>query len=526
MPRRRLRRDRSVDAEGATPVIPGFSNLTRIGVGGFSVVYRALQETLGREVALKVLAVDLSDPRASERFRRECRAAGALSHHPNIVTVHDAGVAAQGRPWLSMELCEEGSLADRMRLRGPLPPDEVVLVGHRLAEALDAAHQAGVLHRDVKPENVLVTRSGEPALADFGIAVVAEHRPAAFTQAFSICHAAPEVLEGADPSPAADVYGLGSTLWTLLAGRPPFQEQPGEGMLPFLRRVSSDPVAPLGRPDIPAPLEDALLAALAKHPGSRPPSATAFAAMLRDVHPGGGPTKAGDADRQLVHGFLPPAAPPTAQRPAPAPPAPAHSDPAPPPPPHAPRPDAPPTHAPPTILRRRPETPLGAGPEEGEPRRWPAWQITAVAAALSCVLLGAGTAGLATWGPKPPTKTTTTAAPASGPPPPASSAPPAPPATGPELPPPTNLRATVSSPSTVDLRWEAAATGQAAYTVTTRPAVGEDPRPVPVGQTSFTVGGLSTATTGYCFVVSAVYLLRDRSTRTASSAAACTVPTG
>jgi len=484
MPGRLFRRRRSAappdPAGSGPPFVPGFSDLTRIGVGGFSVVYRARQDALGREVALKVLDVDLSDPRASERFRRECEAVGPLSDHPNIVTVHGAGVAPDGRPWLAMELCEQGSLADRIRIRGVLAPDEVLRVGIKVAGALDAAHRAGVLHRDVKPENFLVTKSGEPALADFGIAVIADHRDAAITEAFSISHAAPEVLEGGRPTPAADVYGLGSALWTLLVGHPPFEEQPGEGLLPFLRRVTTEPVPPTGRGDVPAGMEEILHAALSKDPAGRPQSAIGFASMLRDV--------------QLSLGLSETPAAPWRWNPGAA---------------------APIGDASATVVKPRPDDPAGtpAPAPTGRRRVW-----VAVASVAAVVILAAAVA-MARNGMRqdPAPRPSTTAPVLTTAPAPTTTAPAT---TGAALPPPTGLQAKVSSPSTVDLRWTAPTAGRRPYVVTTQPSGATVT--VTADRTTATISGLSTATTRYCFVVGAVYVLRDGTSRFALSDTACT----
>ena len=134
--------------------VEGYADLVELGRGGYAIVYRARQLAVGRTVALKVLSrIDLDD-RAFERFDAECRSMGALSWHPNIVTVYDAGRTPGGVPYLAMELLDAGSVAERLHRRGPLPWDEVANLGVQVADALAAAHDVGVLHRDVKPENI------------------------------------------------------------------------------------------------------------------------------------------------------------------------------------------------------------------------------------------------------------------------------------------------------------------------------------------------------------------------------------
>src|SRR5690242_16726207 len=150
----------------------GYEIIETLGQGGFGTVYRARQLSVGREVALKIDSRVLGSDRDKRRFMREVTAAGRLSGHPHVVAVYDAGVLADGRPYMVLELCPNGSLSDRLRDRGPFPAAEVRDIGVNIADALTSAHAAGVLHRDVKPANILVNRYGGVALADFGLAVI------------------------------------------------------------------------------------------------------------------------------------------------------------------------------------------------------------------------------------------------------------------------------------------------------------------------------------------------------------------
>ena len=194
----------------------GFSEPKEIGRGGFGVVYRCTQRSLDRIVAVKVLTADL-DTENLGRFMREQRAMGRLSGHPNIVNVLEIGATASGRPFIVMQYHPHGTLDLLIRKHGLVNPTSTLRIGIKMAGALETAHRADILHRDVKPANILFTEYGEPELTDFGIARMAgafETRAGliAGTPAFT----APEVLSGAEPTVASDVYGLGATLFCAL----------------------------------------------------------------------------------------------------------------------------------------------------------------------------------------------------------------------------------------------------------------------------------------------------------------------
>lgn len=155
---------------GSVEEIDGYRDLVQVGSGGFGVVYRARQEHLDREVAVKILAVPTIDDTALTRFMRECQLTSRLTGHPNVVTVLDTGTTRTGRPYIATEYFEHGSLKQRLDRDGPMPLKDVLRIGIKIAGALAAAHDAGILHRDIKPENILISGYGEPALADFGVA--------------------------------------------------------------------------------------------------------------------------------------------------------------------------------------------------------------------------------------------------------------------------------------------------------------------------------------------------------------------
>ena len=272
----------------AAPVVleqvPGYRDLHRIGQGGFSVVYRAHQEEIGRDVALKILAVEFIDGRILRQFLREVQLTAKLTGHPNVVTVLDSGLTGSGRPYIAMDFYDRGSLRDRLRAEGPLPVREVLRVGVKIAAALEAAHREGFLHRDVKPQNILMSRFGEPALGDFGTArLTAALDATSHTEALTPIHAAPEILQGHVPDARADLYSLGSTLFQLLEGRPAFEREAEPGIAPLLLRVLTEPVPRMTNPDVPDALPSFTSPSRARELGDRYAAGGEFAAALQGV---------------------------------------------------------------------------------------------------------------------------------------------------------------------------------------------------------------------------------------------------
>lgn len=263
------------------PAIDGFSELTEVGRGGFSVVFRARQDRFDRIVALKVLEAG-DDAGAERRLARECRAMGRLSWHPNVAIVYDSGRNRDGRLWLAMEFHESGSLGDHLQSAGPMPWDDVAHAGVQVAGALEAAHRAGTVHRDVKPDNVLVGSFGDLKLSDFGIATLAgSTQTSRARSSFSLAYVPPEVLDGDEPDARSDVYGLAATLYALASGRPPFVTDATQSMARTLARTMTEPPPRLD--EVPEQLAEIVLQGMAKDPAGRPPSAEAFGHALQDL---------------------------------------------------------------------------------------------------------------------------------------------------------------------------------------------------------------------------------------------------
>ncbi len=180
--------------------MPGLTDLPVFARGGYATVYRATQNSVGREVAVKVENRTLDSERDQARFLREARAAGRMSSHPHVVDLFDVGVTVDQHPYLIMELCD-GSYAERMR-NSPLSPAEARDLGIKIADALAHSHAAGVLHRDVKPANILHSQFNSAVLADFGLAVLAEMRDASVTlEVLTPAYAPPEMFATARPRP-------------------------------------------------------------------------------------------------------------------------------------------------------------------------------------------------------------------------------------------------------------------------------------------------------------------------------------
>jgi len=301
-------------AGGVGRVLAGRYRITgQLGRGGMGVVWRAVDNVLGREVAVKELRT-YTDAGSSElddlrtRMQREARAAARV-RHPGVVAVHDVA-QHEGRPVIVMELVEGPSLDDVLRERGTLEPREAAAIGAKVMDALAAAHQAGVLHRDVKPGNVLLEQGGERVvLTDFGIAAMEDPGDGASTHLTgsgelvgSLDYLAPERARGEQPRPASDVWALGATLYAAVEGAAPFRRT---STWSTLTAIVADP---LPEPRRAGPLAPALAELMDKDPGQRADAARATA-LLEAVAAGKAPPAA--SGTMLLGHAGGPAAPPS-----------------------------------------------------------------------------------------------------------------------------------------------------------------------------------------------------------------------
>ena len=257
-----------------------YANLGILGEGGMATVYRARQIALDRLVALKVLHPRFSnDPDFVTRFIREASVVARLEH-PNIVTIYDAG-QADGSLFLAMRLVEGSNLADLIARHGPAPLEKVAEIAGQVGAALDFAHQSGIVHRDVKPANILLEAGSRVSLTDFGIAQVGRRDDLAERGVIvgTPEYLAPEVARGEDATPASDRYALGVVVYEMLTGHNPFQ---GTSVTNTLYRHQFEEPAPLSSSlsGIPREVAIAVATMLRKDPRRRFASCGAFTAVL------------------------------------------------------------------------------------------------------------------------------------------------------------------------------------------------------------------------------------------------------
>ncbi len=276
--------------EGVRNLVGNYEFLEFIGSGGMGVIYKAKHPVLNRLVAVKMLHSHLMTDMIVKRFQHEARAVSGLSH-PNIIAVHDFGLSEHGQPYMVMDFLSGKPLSEVLR-QGPLKQEAVLNIAIQIAEALQHAHERGVLHRDLKPSNIMVTDADcsfpEAKIVDFGIAKIMESQSTRVTQTGELIgtpqYMSPEQCRGGELDARSDVYSLGCVMFEALTGKPPFA---GESMVSVIVDQISKPVRSLGevRPDIvfPIELEDLLAKALAKEPVDRFQSMNALLAEAIDV---------------------------------------------------------------------------------------------------------------------------------------------------------------------------------------------------------------------------------------------------
>lgn len=249
------------DSAPAPPQLDGYEYRGTLGSGSTATVYRYLQHGTNREVAVKVSTARL-DPKAGARFRTEANFMAKLSAHPYILSIYGAGITADGRSYIVFEYAPGGNLKDLLATRR-FDAEETLDIGVNLASALATAHRNGIVHRDIKTSNVLITEQGLPALADFGISASVYDKRS---------------------TDASDIYSLAATLYAMLAGRSPFEHGYRPRTMQELgAHIMNDPVPPLNRPDVPAQVERVLAKAMSHNPEDRYYSAVEFARAMQQA---------------------------------------------------------------------------------------------------------------------------------------------------------------------------------------------------------------------------------------------------
>jgi serine/threonine protein kinase len=265
------------------PNLPGFSYVRVLGSGGFADVFLYEQNLPRRQVAVKVMLAEVVTSQVRQMFQAEANLMAQLSTHPSILTVYQASVSSDGRPYLVMELCS-AAIGQRYR-SDPLALADALSVGIKIASAVETAHRAGVLHRDIKPSNILTTAYGHPVLSDFGIAATLSEAEVTEAVGLSIPWSAPEVLlDQTSGTVASEIWALAATIYSLVAGRSPFEIVGKENSsAELISRITKGRPQPIGRIDVLPRFEAILVRAMSRKPEARQRSVLEFIRELQSV---------------------------------------------------------------------------------------------------------------------------------------------------------------------------------------------------------------------------------------------------
>jgi hypothetical protein len=275
----------SATARGTNPpTLDNFRYRSLLGTGGYADVYLYEQVRPSREVAVKVLLAEGLTDAGRRQFAAEADLMASLSAHPSIVTIYEADIAPDGRPYLVMEYYPGPNLRARCKSES-LPVAEVLRIGVQVCSAVETAHRAGIIHRDIKPANILTSSYNKPGLTDFGISASTHDTRTDDLEGLSVPWSPPEAFdENLVLDVRSDIYSLGATMYTLLTGRSPFEVTGGgNSQLELMDRIDRAPVPPTGRPDVPPSLERLLAQCMAKAPEHRPRSALDLALSLQQI---------------------------------------------------------------------------------------------------------------------------------------------------------------------------------------------------------------------------------------------------
>jgi serine/threonine protein kinase len=266
------------------PQLTGLTYVRPLGEGGFADVFLFQQSTPQREVAVKVLRPEIVDEQVIDMFRQEANHMAKLSPHPSILTIYSAGISADGRPHMLMEVCP--SSMGKVYRQKSLPVSEVLTIGIKMASALETAHREKVLHRDIKPSNILKTTFGSYVLSDFGIAASIAQNNSQQMFAMSVPWSSPEVVsEETIGTVASEIWSLGATLYSLLAGRTPFEIDDAQqnSRAHLKKRIIKADFRPTGNPGSSPELERVLARAMSKKPEERQESMLQLGLELQQV---------------------------------------------------------------------------------------------------------------------------------------------------------------------------------------------------------------------------------------------------